>query len=326
MAFVHREEASIKNDAIVLVRLGDGKTWIQYNRKNDSTNESRPGVVSELITSDQTVKTIWSTPHSSRDGAAGFLINPVAFHILLRNTRQEGRNMNQTSVHGDPAFFEQWAIYQSVIANNYMFHAEIIDIMHQQFSGSGEPLSVLDLGCGDAYIVSNSVPTQRELHYHGIDNSGMALNIARQNLTAFQGDIRLTRNDFLRELEQARDTFDVIVCSYTLHHLPRAGKRRLLALAGQRLTAAGVFIFYDVETGDAETQDAYKQRMYTVMRQEWRKLDANSLQGVINHIEANDQPESIGFYRQAFRENGLRNVEKPFRDPNGLFSLYLLRP
>lgn len=234
--------------------------------------------------------------------------------------------MNQTTTHGDPAFFEQWAIYQSVIANNYMFHDEIIAIMRQQFSGSGKPLSVLDLGCGDAYIVSNSVPASRELHYRGVDNSGMALGFARENLSGFQGDTRLVQNDFLNELEHATDTFDVIVCGYTLHHLPHADKLRFLALVRQRLAADGLFIFYDVETDDAETQHAYKQRMYTVMRREWRKLDHNSLQGVIDHIEANDQPQSSGFYQRAFRENGFSHVEKPFRDPNGLFSLYLLRP
>lgn len=43
--------------------------------------------------------------------------------------------MDQSNTHGDAAFFEQWAIYQSVIANNYMFHAEIIDLIRQQLGG-----------------------------------------------------------------------------------------------------------------------------------------------------------------------------------------------
>lgn len=173
-------------------------------------------------------------------------------------------------------------------------------------------------------MISNSLPPQRKLRYYGVDMSAGALECARRNLAGFQGEISLIRNDFLRELAQMTDTFDVIVCGYTLHHLPSEDKQRFLQLVSQRLTADGVFIFYDVETNDAETRDAYLQRACQTMRQTWGKLSSARMDSVIAHVQNNDLPESSAFHQQAFRECGFKYVEKPFRDPHGLFSLYLL--
>lgn len=232
--------------------------------------------------------------------------------------------MDQLNIRRAPAFFEQWAIYQNIIANNYMFHSEIIDLIRQQLGGSAQPLSVLDLGCGDAYIIRNSILPQRQLRYCGVDSSGRALDFARQHLAGFHGEINLVQNDFLCELAQMTATFDVILCGYTLHHLPSVDKQCLLALVKERLAENGVFIFYDVETDNGETPEQYKQRACQTMQQEWGKLDTNQLEGVLAHVSSHDLPESPGFHTQAFYDAGFRQVEKRFRDPYKLFSLYFL--
>ncbi len=242
--------------------------------------------------------------------------------VLKSQTKEEG--MDQLNRRSAPTFFEQWAIYQSVITNNYMFHSEIIDLIRQQLGGSDLQLSVLDLGCGDAYVISKSLLPQRQLRYCGVDTSGRALDFARQNLAGFRGEINLILNDFLCELEQTRATFDVIVCGYTLHHLPSIDKLRLLALVRERLATDGIFILYDIETNDGETPEQYKQRSFQVMQQEWCELDASQLESVLTHVRSHDLPESSGFYAQAFRDSGFRQVERLFRDPHGLFSLYFL--
>src|ERR1019366_5925891 len=50
------------------------------------------------------------------------------------------------------SFFDTWDIYQKVVAGNYMFHreigAELKRVLRAQFDG--RPISILDLGCGDA--------------------------------------------------------------------------------------------------------------------------------------------------------------------------------
>ena len=53
-------------------------------------------------------------------------------------------------------FTQQWNIYQNVIRNNYMYHIEIIDIVSNEIEKFAS-LSILDLGCGDSFVISQSI-------------------------------------------------------------------------------------------------------------------------------------------------------------------------
>ena len=62
--------------------------------------------------------------------------------------------MSAIALPDDPAGFFQdgWPVYRKIVDNNYMFHREIYgdiaSFIGQRFQQ--RPISVLDLGCGDA--------------------------------------------------------------------------------------------------------------------------------------------------------------------------------
>jgi len=68
------------------------------------------------------------------------------------------------------ALFEGWELYQIAIANNYMIHQEIIDCLGDQLSKTGgTACSVLEIGCGDSYVISEIAKSTNIDRYVGIE-------------------------------------------------------------------------------------------------------------------------------------------------------------
>ncbi len=110
---------------------------------------------------------------------------------------------------------------------------------------AGEPLTVLDVGCGNgrfATFLSERWP--QEVRYLGIDSCGPLLDLAAERLQNCGLDLRLLQVDLLggglgRTLESER--FDLIVVFGVLHHLPGfATRRSLWRRLARRLRPQGI--------------------------------------------------------------------------------------
>jgi SAM-dependent methyltransferase len=77
------------------------------------------------------------------------------------------------------SFFDAWDIYQKVVAGNYMFHREIgAELLRAHFDG--RPISILDLGCGDAAALAPLLKGLALQRYRGVDLSETALAHGRE--------------------------------------------------------------------------------------------------------------------------------------------------
>jgi len=74
-------------------------------------------------------------------------------------------------------FFNAWAIYRKVLANNYMHHREIYQAVTELLAEQWEtrPFKLLDLGCGDASFLAQALQGRAIQHYTGFDLSDPAL-------------------------------------------------------------------------------------------------------------------------------------------------------
>ena len=104
--------------------------------------------------------------------------------------------MNQDNKHEN--FFDAWAIYRKVIDNNYMYHDEIICAVKEKLSDK-KSLSILDLGCGDSHVISNSIAPEQLKNYLGIDISESALDFSKQILINHKAKIAHIVGDLLFE-------------------------------------------------------------------------------------------------------------------------------
>lgn len=221
-------------------------------------------------------------------------------------------------------FSEQWDIYKSVIAYNYMCHAELIEVVKGRVNDFENP-SILDLGCGDSYVISQSLSNTREIDYWGVDSADMALEFARINLDQVKGEKNLINEDLLEALEGIEHSFDIIISGYSLHHLRTEEKEKCFSLISNLMANGGVFIFYDLERNSNETCSEYIGRACSIITNEWNEFDEEAIENIKVHVEGQDLPENEAFYLENFDRGGFSDVEKVFTDKDKIFAAYTAR-
>ena len=221
-------------------------------------------------------------------------------------------------------FFEQWDIYKGVIDNNYMYHAELIDVVKEEVNQFEAP-SILDLGCGDSYVISESLDDDREVDYWGVDSSDRALEFAKTSLDRVKGEITFINEDLLEALENIERSFDVIISGYSLHHLQTENKEKCFSLISDLISDQGVFIIYDLEKNSDETHDQYINRVCNIFSTEWNELDERAIENITTHVKDNDLPENEIFYLDNFESAGFSDMKKVFRDKDNVFTAYTAR-
>jgi 2-polyprenyl-3-methyl-5-hydroxy-6-metoxy-1,4-benzoquinol methylase len=104
-------------------------------------------------------------------------------------------------------------------------HQLVLDYVRELAGGNHrQPLSILDLGTGSADIPRAIVAWARTaglpIAVVAVDGNRVVLDAARESCRDWP-EIKLEEHD-LRELPHAAGSFDVVLCSLTLHHLSQA--------------------------------------------------------------------------------------------------------
>jgi SAM-dependent methyltransferase len=191
-------------------------------------------------------------------------------------------------------FFDEWSDYDRVLDHNYMFHDEIYrDVGRVLAERYGErPFAVLDLGCGSARHFSRALAGRTVNCYAGYDLSEVALAHAAKNLAPFGCAVELQQGDLLEGLKRGSDGFDLIFCSFSLHHLDGADKANFFQLARRRLNANGILLLIDTMREDDEDRPVYLDRYCAWIAAEWSALGRAEIERICRHIRGNDFPET----------------------------------
>lgn len=211
-------------------------------------------------------------------------------------------------------FRKTWATYQKVISNNLMFHREISAAVSQLFKANGEPLRLIDLGCGDASHILKLLEPGELAEYCGCDLSQYALDEARKNLEPFGAAINLCCKDMLSVLKEApANHFDIVYSSYALHHLPAEGKLEVFTECHRALRDNGSMILVDVMRDEGQARQEYLYSYNKAVRTQWEALTPDERNQVQEHIRSCDFPETASTLEQLARNAGFtkcRRLEK----------------
>lgn len=213
------------------------------------------------------------------------------------------------------AFFDGWALYQKLLDGDAMFHQELYRGLINQVADScgGNPLALLDLGCGNAAFMQPLLAAHPGMHYCGVDLSAVALELARAMLDTMPLGYQLIQADMLQALRQlvaAGQTMEVIFSGYALHHLQAVDKSALLQLAAQLLVPGGRFIIIDMFMANGETRSRYLQAVDNYVRTHWSMLSAEEADAVMGHISAEDFPETPDSLRAMATAAGFAAAEQ----------------
>lgn len=224
-------------------------------------------------------------------------------------------------------WFNQWHVYRAIVDANWMAHREIFGAVRKWvLLRHPGPFTLLDLGCGDAGFIKGTFDETGLWAYTGVDASQAALAKAQDELAGARFQVELREADMLAYLrehsEPAAKTFDVILASYAVHHLPVREKQEFFQLAHAKLAPRGSLLYADVFRRDGETREQYLERYVGMMQRDWTSMPAESLTSTTQHVTQRDFPETSEAISAMAREAGFREEpQELFRDATGFHRL-----
>ncbi len=127
-------------------------------------------------------------------------------------------------------FQQQWATYRKLVEGDCLAHRAVGSILHETLNEVfTAAFSFLDIACGDASMMPAALRATQVRHYHGIDLSQAALELAAANLAALPFEVDLDHRDFVEAMSRRPQHADAAWCSLSIHHLATDDKLRLMA-------------------------------------------------------------------------------------------------
>jgi len=161
--------------------------------------------------------------------------------------------------------------------------------------------------------------------YSGIDASLAALAKARRELAGARFQVQLLEAAMLAYLKEdsgaAAKTFDVMLASYAVHHLPAREKQEFFRLARGKLAPRGSLLYADVFRRNGETREEYLDAYVGMMRRHWTGMPVESLASTTEHVTQRDFPETGEALSAMAREAGFREPQELIRDTTGFHRL-----
>ena len=98
-------------------------------------------------------------------------------------------------------FQEQWSTYRKLVESRCLAHREVGTILQDTLNDLFKsPFSFLDIACGDASLMKTALQGTQVRHYHGIDLSQAALELAAANLAELPCKVDLDHRDFVEAM------------------------------------------------------------------------------------------------------------------------------
>ena len=220
-------------------------------------------------------------------------------------------------------FQEQWATYRKLIASNDLSHREVGGILRNTLNEVfASPFSFLDIACGDASMMKTALRGTKVRHYHGIDLSQPALELAAANLARSPFEVDLDHRDFVDAMMRRPEHADAAWCGLSIHHLSSDDKLRLMKAIRGATGANGIFLLYEPTRRDDEDRAAFLERFSRTNKPLWKALTPAEWDQIWRHVTSSDFPETAAVWCELGREAGFAQARQIFADPTGFFRLF----
>jgi hypothetical protein len=220
-------------------------------------------------------------------------------------------------------FQQQWGTYRKIVERDLLSHREIGRILHSTLNDLfKQPFSFLDIACGDAFVMKTALTGTNIRHYHGIDLSQPALDLAARNLAGLPCAVDLDHRDFVEAIMRRQEHADAAWCSLSIHHLATNDKLNLMKAIRAATGKRGIFMLYEPTRLAGEDRAAFLQRFERINKVLWNVLTPPEWQQIWDHVTACDFPETSAVWCELGREAGFSEAREMFVDPTDFFRLF----
>ena len=222
--------------------------------------------------------------------------------------------------------FQEWQVYQKLVTHDYMDHSTFFSRLAREISSRFKhPVSILDLGCGDLTPVRSLLAAVPIAQYVGIDESVVALKIARAYMEKEGIAGQLVEGDMRDALQTQAGRFDVIIASFSLHHLADpTDKQVVFTNCARLLSEGGMLAVIDVFTNVSEPRDEYIERWIRHADDHYIDLGSAEKKLLFDHVRARDFPVSLEQCKNLGKAAGLPNFKLLHEDAPRLNRLVTL--
>ncbi|MEN8207504.1 MAG: class I SAM-dependent methyltransferase [Pseudomonadota bacterium] len=241
-------------------------------------------------------------------------------HVHIHQFTPDGTVVDAAALN---QFQQQWATYGKLVAGNWLSHREVTGMLHATLSEHfTSPFCFLDIACGDASIMPEALRGVQVRHYHGIDLSQPALELAAANLDEVPCEVDLDHRDFFEALMRRTEHADAAWCSLSIHHLATDNKLDMLKAIRDALGADGIFLLYEPTYRDDEDREGYLERFRQTNRRLWSDLSDPEWEQIREHVFTCDFPESAAGWLELGRAAGFVSGRQVFTDPTNFYRLF----
>jgi hypothetical protein len=220
-------------------------------------------------------------------------------------------------------FQEQWATYGKLVKSDCLAQREVSRILRAALDEAfPSPFTFLDIACGDASMMKEALRGTRVRHYHGIDLSQPALELAAANLADMLFAVDLDHRDFVDAMLRRPERADAAWCSLSIHHLATDDKLRLMQAIRGAVGARGMFLLYEPTRRAGEDRPAFLDRFVRTNQPLWSVLTPAEWEQIRQHVTTCDFPETAAVWCELGREAGFGEARQVFVDPTDFFRLF----
>jgi hypothetical protein len=220
-------------------------------------------------------------------------------------------------------FQQQWTTYRKLVESDCLSHREVGGILQAALNDVFKaPFGFLDIACGDAFMMKTALRGTKVRHYHGIDLSQPALELAAANLEGLPCEVDLDHRDFVEAMLRRPEHADAAWCSLSIHHLATNDKLRLMRAIRGATGPRGIFQLYEPTRRDGEDRAAWLERFQRTHKSLWNVLTADEWDQIWRHVTSCDFPETGPVWCELGREAGFGTARQVFVDPTDFFRLY----
>jgi ubiquinone/menaquinone biosynthesis C-methylase UbiE len=220
-------------------------------------------------------------------------------------------------------FQQQWATYRKLVESDCLAQREVSGILRETLNEVFKsPFSFLDIACGDASMMKAALPGTKVRHYHGIDLSQAALELAAANLAGLPCAVDLDHRDFVEAMMRRPEHADAAWCSLSIHHLSTNDKLALMKAIRGAVGARGIFMLYEPTRRDGEDRAGFLDRFLRINKSLWSVLTPAEWEQIWHHVTTCDFPETAAVWCELGREAGFAEARQVFADPTDFFRLF----